>query len=65
MTDFKKTIQIDHSLCIGCGLCSSLAPKTFSQNKDQKAVLTNKRDQEEDILNAQKSCPVGAIKIKA
>ncbi len=28
---------VDHELCIGCGLCTSIAPDVFAMNADGKA----------------------------
>jgi len=58
-----KKIEIDRDLCIGAGTCAVLAPNTFELDNELKAVLKNpgKKDSEEDILSAAKSCPVLAI----
>jgi len=60
----KPTIKINRPLCISCGLCTSLAPKTFEL--DEKSISRLKAGPYDDIkiiLEAAKSCPVGAIKV--
>ncbi|MFZ5366120.1 MAG: ferredoxin [Patescibacteria group bacterium] len=55
--------QVDKDVCIGCGLCVTIAPKTFRLRKDGKAEVINPPgDEEEKIKEAVDSCPVGAIK---
>lgn len=56
-------IRIDRDLCIGAGTCVVLAPNTFDLDDELKAVLKNeeKKDSDEDILAAARSCPVLAI----
>jgi len=59
-----KKIIIDKNLCIGCGVCSTIAPKTFKLGPDGKAeVIEPTVDDEETIKKVIDSCPVGAIKL--
>lgn len=56
-------IIIDKNLCIGCGICVTIAPKTFKLGADGKAeVIEPVGDKEETIKEAIDSCPVSAIK---
>ena len=60
----KKPV-INKETCIGCGTCSSLAPKTFVLGDDGKAKVTNPTgNTEEEIQMAIDSCPVDAISWK-
>lgn len=68
-------VKVDRNLCIGCGTCVGVAPKTFELDDQKKSVIKKKDgtktsdtvdsanidDEEENIINASKSCPVGAI----
>ena len=56
-------IKIDRDLCIGAGTCVALAPNTFELDDELKATLkdNDKKDPEEGILAAAKSCPTLAI----
>ena len=56
-------IKIDRSLCIGAGTCVVFAPNTFELDNELKAILKqgDKKDSDEDILTAAKSCPTLAI----
>ena len=58
-------IVIDKSKCIGCGMCVSLASKTFKIGKDMKSEVVNQKgDLQENVQNAVNNCPVGAISQK-
>ncbi|MCL5432879.1 MAG: ferredoxin [Patescibacteria group bacterium] len=70
-----KKVKVDRDLCIGCGTCTGVAPKTFELDNEGKSVILRKDgtkssdltdfsqidDTEENIINAEKSCPVAAI----
>ena len=56
-------IIVDKNLCLGCGTCVVIAPKTFRLGADGKAeVIEPAGDKEETIKEAIDSCPVNAIK---
>jgi len=56
-------ITIDKNLCIGCGACVSIAPKTFKlDNEDKAEVIEPVGDNEATIQDAIDSCSVTAIK---
>jgi len=56
-------IDIDKDLCIGCGTCVSIAPKSFKLTDDGKVeVIEPQEDDEAKIKEAIDSCPVSAIK---
>lgn len=56
-------IIIDKNLCLGCGTCVVMAPKTFKLGTDGKVeVIEPAGDKEETIKEAIDSCPVNAIK---
>ena len=58
-------IMIDKNLCIGCGTCEVVAPKTFKLNADGKAQTINSTgDPDEKIKEAIDSCLVDAIKVQ-
>lgn len=60
------TVEVDHSLCIGAAPCTAMAPNTFALDDAGKAgvLATVDQDDQDTILNAARSCPVGAIIIK-
>ncbi len=61
----EKKIKVDQAKCIGCGLCVSMAPKTFKLAQDGKSeVIEPPKDKEEVTKSAAESCPVEAIKIE-
>ena len=54
---------IDKNLCLGCGACVVIAPKTFEIGADGKAeVIEAFKDEELKIKETIDSCPVNAIK---
>jgi len=58
-------IEINREICIGCGTCASIAPETFEIDDEGKSTVKNpKGNDEATILDAAKSCPVGAITVK-
>ena len=68
-------VKVDRELCIGAASCVAVAPNTFELDSEGKAVIKKKdgtmtsdfvnysdiNDEEVNILNASKSCPVNAI----
>lgn len=57
-------IVVNKEKCIGCGLCVSLAEKTFKLSEEGKAMASLSKDPLEKIKEAVSSCPVEAISIK-
>ncbi len=56
---------VDQDTCIGCGVCTQVAPEIFEM-KDDKAVTKVEEvpeDKSEDAKNAADQCPVDAIAI--
>jgi ferredoxin len=57
-----KVLKVDKAVCIGCGTCSVLAPKSFKLDADGKAEPVNPpTDAPETVKEAIDSCPVQAI----
>ena len=66
-------LTVNQKKCIGCGLCTSIAPKTFRMGKNGSSEVINpkgngeqsgskiKGDSEATIKEAISSCPVNAI----
>lgn len=59
-------VRVDKELCIGAGVCTAIAAKSFELDNEGKAIILQGIDQEdkEAILDAAKACPVAAIIIK-
>lgn len=54
---------VDQDACIGCGLCTGIAPEVFEMNADGKAQAAEDCAGHEDaVRDAVNSCPVGAIR---
>lgn len=59
--------HVDKDICIGCGLCPSMAPAVFSMEDDglavaiQDEVPTEMEEAAEDAVN---DCPVSAISVE-
>ena len=57
------SITVDKKICIGCGTCEVVAPKSFKLVADGKAAVINPPgDAEKALQEAIDSCPVEAIK---
>ena len=54
-------IQIDRSLCSGFGTCRELAPRSVRVGSDGLAEPLDDETEDEDVLEAAASCPMGAI----
>jgi ferredoxin len=55
-------VKVDPKKCIGCGLCTSIAEKSFKMNDDGKAeAIVPTGDSDAKIKEAIESCPVSAI----
>jgi len=59
-------IKVDQNLCIGCGTCVSLCPKSFKLNEQthKSEPIDPPGDPEEKIKEAVEACPVSAISIE-
>lgn len=56
---------VDKDVCIGCGLCPSIAPDVFEMGDDGKAhaiVSDVPAGSQDDVKEAESDCPVNAIK---
>ena len=49
--------------CIGCGVCSHIAPKTFCLDDARGISIVLNQAVTEEAKKAEESCPVNAIKI--
>ncbi len=58
---------VDQELCIGCGLCTSIAPDVFALNADgaAEAVADTTDANAEAVKQAIEGCPVAAIRDNA
>jgi ferredoxin len=60
-------VKVDQDVCIGCGLCPSIAANLFEMRDDGKAytiVDEVPEESEDDAKDAEESCPVNAIEVK-
>lgn len=56
-------VWVEQDLCIGCGVCNSMAPDIFELNDEGKAYVVDGADfSSADIDEIISSCPVEAIK---
>ncbi len=59
-------VEVNQDMCIGCGLCTNIAPDVFFMNDEGKAKAIDDEITEKDQLLAEEavnSCPVSAIKL--
>jgi ferredoxin len=57
-----KKPKVKADLCLGCGTCAALAPKSFKLNSQGKSVpIDPAGDEEKTIQAAIDACPASAI----
>ncbi len=55
-------VEVDRSVCIGSGMCVSIAPGAFAlDSARQSRPAAPERDADERVLEAAEGCPVEAI----
>lgn len=54
---------VDRDLCIGCGLCPSIAPEIFEMDDEGKAIALVEETEDAAAQEAADACPVGAITV--
>lgn len=58
-----KNTKVDQEACLGCGMCTNIAPNSFKMNDQGKSESINPTgDPEEDVQTSIDSCPVQCIK---
>ncbi len=75
--DFKITqekeqdlsVSVEHSLCIGCCSCETIAPQVFAVDKLSKmnpksSVINQKGAKPDKIMDAAQTCPTKAIRVE-
>jgi len=59
-------VEVDRNVCIGSGDCVRLAPTAFAlDDEDRARVLDPESVDAETLLQAERSCPSGAITVTA
>ena len=61
-------VHVEHSQCIGCCSCETIAPQVFCVDKHSKmnpksSVINQKGAKTEKIMDAAQTCPTKAIKV--
>ncbi len=56
-------IEIDRSLCSGFGSCAELASLSFALGPDGIAIAHETETDDDAVLEAAASCPMGAIAV--
>ena len=57
-------IDIDDSLCTGCGLCASNCPDIFEIGDDNVARVMAAKSITCDVKDVAEQCPVNAISVQ-
>ncbi len=60
--DTKPTVKVNLDTCIGCGICTSVAPEVFEMQDDGKSHVKDQNGP--NATEAKDACPVGAITIE-
>ncbi len=61
--------KVNKDICIGCGACTQIAENVFEFGSDglaevKKDITEIKQEDKEFVLDAEGSCPVGAITVQ-
>lgn len=59
--NMAKVIKVDKEVCIGCGTCTIIAPKSFKMVDGKAEAINPPGDTPEVVKEAIDSCAVGAI----
>lgn len=57
-------VSIDSEKCIGCGLCTQIAPEVFSLDVEGGYAMVIRKEGSPEVDQAVKSCPVGCISVE-
>jgi len=58
-------VNLNKGICIGCGACTAVAPKTFKLAQDGKAeTIEPVTDDQVVVKQAAEGCPVQAITVE-
>ena len=61
----KLRISIDHDVCVGNAMCTTIAPDVFQLNEERQSEAANPAgDTVDQILEAAENCPVSAITVE-
>lgn len=60
----KYKVEINESLCVGCGACQAICPDVYEITNDNKAKIKENPTNKECAKEAADSCPVSAILIE-
>lgn len=60
-----KKASVNKDMCIGCGLCTSIAPDVFKIGDDGLAeAIAPEASDVDGAMEAESSCPVQAITVE-
>ena len=67
-----EKFQVNKDVCIGCGACTAVAPKTFEFDEDGLAKSIDGKNEKDNLneeelneaMDALEGCPVSAIELK-
>lgn len=61
----KLRVRVDHNVCVGNAMCTTIAPKVFALNDNRQSEAVDPGgDTAEKILEAAENCPVSAITVE-
>ena len=61
----KIRLSVDHNVCVGNAMCTTIAPKVFALNDNRQSEAVHPEgDSLAQILKAAENCPVSAITVE-
>jgi len=65
--EIKMKVKVNRDSCIGCGACAAICDDVFEIDDEGLSTLKKEvveEDQKQEVLDAQDSCPTGAIEVE-
>ena len=59
------TIEVDRSMCLGTGMCTSIAPDHFRLEGGTSTPVKAEVDPDDAVVDAAESCPMEAILVRS
>lgn len=56
-------ISVDQHVCVSSGNCVGIAPGWFELTRDGARPTAERIDEDEDVVDAAETCPMGAITV--
>ena len=59
------TIEVDRTMCLGTGMCTSIAPDRFRLDGGTATPVDRAVEADDAVIDAAESCPMEAILVRS